>query len=76
MLQWLAERGIPKSPHQTPQEYVFQIVNETDSPLNSAQTSIVKDITQTYQDWRYGDRSTNPANLKFLLAKLRRRRKN
>lgn len=76
MLQWLAERGIPKSPHQTPQEYAVQIANETDSPLNSAQTSIVKDMTQAYQDWRYGDRSTNPANLKSLLAKLRRRRKN
>ncbi len=68
MQQWLAEQGMPKSPHQTPQEYATQVINK--APFSDAQQIAIAEITQAYQDWHYGDRST-PANiLKALLQKL------
>lgn len=68
MMQWLAENGIPKSPHQTPQEYAAFVARQV--PPERAST--VWDITNAYQDWCYGDRPSSAVYLKSLLAKLRR----
>ncbi|MEE3718610.1 transglutaminaseTgpA domain-containing protein [Tumidithrix elongata RA019] len=67
MLQWLAEQGLPKAPHQTPQEYVAQV----NSQVSPQKAEAIAAITQSYQDWRYGDRPANLAQLKSLLRKLR-----
>jgi transglutaminase-like putative cysteine protease len=71
MLRFLAERGMRKSPHQTPQEYALQVTSQ----LQPYQASAILEITQAYQDWRYGDRASSWRYLKSLLQKLRQRPK-
>ncbi len=69
MLQWLAEQGNPKAPQQTPQEYVVSLGDRLSPP----QIHAIAQITQIYQDWRYGDRAIGyslAAELKTLLASL------
>lgn len=70
MLQWLAEQGKPKAPQQTPQEYVASLRDRVSVP----QASVITQITQIYQDWRYGDRSgtsNHSLELKVLLDRLK-----
>ncbi len=70
MLQWLAEQGKPKSPHQTPQEYVASLRDR----VSEQQASAIAQITQIYQDWRYGDRRSNyslDTELQMLLKQLK-----
>lgn len=70
MLQWLSEQGKPKSPHQTPQEYVESLSDR----LSDRQAAAIAQITQIYQDWRYGNRAIGydlSAELKRLLAQLK-----
>jgi transglutaminase-like putative cysteine protease len=70
MLQWLAEQGKPKSPQQTPQEYVVSIRDR----ISEQQVIVIAQITQIYQDWRYGDRPIDynlDAELKNLLKQLK-----
>ena len=70
MLQWLAEQGKPKSPQQTPQEYVASIRDR----ISEQQVIVIAQITQIYQDWRYGDRPIDynlDAELKNLLKQLK-----
>lgn len=69
MLRFLAERGMRKSPHQTPQEYALQVTNQ----VHPQQASTIFEITQAYQDWRYGDRRSSWSYLKSLLQKLQQR---
>jgi transglutaminase-like putative cysteine protease len=68
MLRFFAEQGMPKSPQQTPEEYARAI----ESKLSPEQLSAMRQITQAYQDWHYGDRTLNLAALKALLQKLTR----
>ncbi|TYQ23967.1 DUF3488 and DUF4129 domain-containing transglutaminase family protein [Pseudanabaena sp. UWO310] len=70
MLQWLSEQGKPKSPHQTPQEYVESLSDR----LSDRQAAAIAQITQIYQDWRYGNRAIGydlSAELKRLLTQLK-----
>ena len=70
MLQWLSEQGKPKSSYQTPQEYVASLRDR----VSERQASAIAQITQIYQDWRYGDReigSNLDAELKMLLKQLK-----
>ncbi|WP_055074857.1 DUF3488 and DUF4129 domain-containing transglutaminase family protein [Pseudanabaena sp. 'Roaring Creek'] len=70
MLQWLSEQGKPKSPHQTPQEYVESLSDR----LSDRQAAAIAQITQIYQDWRYGNRAISydvSAELKRLLTQLK-----
>ncbi|ELS32970.1 MULTISPECIES: transglutaminase TgpA family protein [Pseudanabaena] len=70
MLQWLSEQGKPKSPHQTPQEYVESLSDR----LSDRQATAIAQITQIYQDWRYGNRAIGydlSAELKRLLTQLK-----
>jgi len=68
MLRFFAERGMPKSPQQTPQEYVIALQTK----LSPEQLAAMRQITQAYQDWRYGDRTLNLSSLKALLQTLTR----
>jgi hypothetical protein len=70
MLQWLSEQGKPKSRHQTPQEYVASLGDR----VSEKQAIAIAEITQIYQDWRYGDRAIGgniAAELKILLNQLK-----
>jgi protein-glutamine gamma-glutamyltransferase len=67
MLQSLAEQGFPKAPYQTPHEYFTQIRSQ----VSAQKADAIAAITQSYQDWRYGDRPANLADLKSLLQRLR-----
>jgi hypothetical protein len=71
MLQLLSEQGKPKSPHQTPQEYVASLRDR----VSDRQASAIAQITQIYQDWRYGDRaianSSITSELKTLLDRVK-----
>lgn len=71
MLQWLSEQGKPKARHQTPQEYATSLQDK----FPEKQASAIAQITQIYQDWRYGDRVTRIGNvttkLKMLLERLK-----
>jgi transglutaminase-like putative cysteine protease len=70
MLQWLAEQGKPKSPQQTPQEYVASLRDR----VSEQQASAITQITQIYQDWRYGDRHSDyslDTELQMLLKQLK-----
>ncbi len=69
MLQQLAEQGMPKPTYQTPQEYATRVTAQ----VSSTQAEAILGLTQAYQDWQYGDRSSPTAYLKSLLQKLRRR---
>ncbi|NUN66065.1 DUF3488 domain-containing protein [Pseudanabaena biceps] len=72
MLQWLSEQGKPKSPQQTPQEYMESISDR----FSERQSFAIAQITQIYQDWRYGDRAIGEgltAELKMLLKQLKAR---
>jgi transglutaminase-like putative cysteine protease len=68
MLRFFAEQGMPKSPQQTPAEYALAL----ESQLPPEQFSAMRQITQAYQDWHYGDRPANLASLTALLHKLTR----
>ncbi len=70
MLQWLSEQGKPKSSYQTPQEYVASLGDR----VSAKQASAIAQITQIYQDWRYGDRAIGynlATELKMLLKQLK-----
>jgi transglutaminase-like putative cysteine protease len=70
MLQWLSEQGKPKSSFQTPQEYVASLRDR----VSEKQASAIAQITQIYQDWRYGDREIGynlATELKMLLKQLK-----
>ncbi|PZO36984.1 MAG: transglutaminase [Pseudanabaena frigida] len=71
MLQWLSEQDKPKSPHQTPQEYMASLHDR----ISEQQAEAIAQITQIYQDWRYGDRTDarfhNSSELKILLDRLK-----
>lgn len=70
MLQWLAEQGKPKLTYQTPQEYVTSLRDR----VSDRQASAIAQITQIYQDWRYGDRLSTDSHiseLKKLLESLK-----
>jgi transglutaminase-like putative cysteine protease len=70
MLQWLSEQGKPKSSYQTPQEYVASLGDR----VSTQQASAIAQITQIYQDWRYGDRAIGynlATELKMLLKQLK-----
>ncbi|MFM7886536.1 MAG: DUF4129 domain-containing protein [Pseudanabaena sp.] len=70
MLQWLAEQGNPKSSHQTPQEYVVSLHDR----VSVQQASAIAQITQIYQDWRYGNRLRDYSldkELQMLLKQLK-----
>jgi len=70
MLQWLSEQGKPKSPHQTPQEYVASLHDR----VSDQQVSAITQITQIYQDWRYGNLAIGYSvtlELKMLLKQLK-----
>ncbi|MFN9861264.1 MAG: DUF4129 domain-containing protein, partial [Pseudanabaena sp.] len=74
MLQWLAEQDKPKSPQQTPQEYVVSLRDR----VSDQQASAIAQITQIYQDWRYGDRHSDQrrdysldTELQMLLKQLK-----
>jgi transglutaminase-like putative cysteine protease len=70
MLQWLSEQGKPKAIHQTPQEYVASLRDR----VSEKQASAIAQITQIYQDWRYGDLAIGYSvtlELKMLLQQLK-----
>ncbi len=70
MLQSLAEQGKPKSPQQTPQEYVASLRDR----VSEQKVTAIAQITQIYQDWRYGDRAIGynlDTELKNLLKQLK-----
>ncbi len=69
MVRWLSERGLPKSPAQTPQEYAQFVATR----LGDAQARAVFELTAAYQDWRYGDRAADPQRLQALWRQLSRR---
>ncbi|MFN3926925.1 MAG: DUF3488 and DUF4129 domain-containing transglutaminase family protein [Pseudanabaenaceae cyanobacterium] len=68
MLKYLSEKGLAKSPHQTPQEYCASIADQ----LDTQQRAVVQQITQIYQDWRYGERAGSAGLLPKLLRELMR----
>ncbi|MDX2254401.1 MAG: DUF3488 and DUF4129 domain-containing transglutaminase family protein [Pseudanabaenaceae cyanobacterium bins.39] len=70
MLQSLAEQGKPKSPYQTPQEYLQSIRDR----VSEKQAMAIATITQIYQDWRYGDRAISDeltVRLRLLLKQVK-----
>jgi transglutaminase-like putative cysteine protease len=70
MLQWLSEQGKPKMSQQTPQEYVASLSDR----VSEKQAFAIAQITQIYQDWRYGDRAIGynlSTELKMLLKQLK-----
>ena len=73
MLQLLAEQGNPKSPYQNPQEYATSLRDR----LSEQKSATIAQITQIYQDWRYGDRAIDynlSTELKNLLQQLKSRK--
>ncbi len=68
MLRLLSEQGIPKYDAQTPQEYA----NHVRAKISDEQAVAVMQISQTYQDWYYGDRAISPSFMVKILRKLRR----
>ncbi len=73
MLQWLSEQGKPKSPQQTPQEYVASLRDR----LSEQQVTAIAQITQIYQDWRYGNQAIGynlATELRTLLDRLKSHR--
>jgi hypothetical protein len=70
MLQLLAEQGKPKFVYQTPQEYVVSLRDR----VSERQAEAIAQITQIYQDWRYGDRAIGynlATEIKILLDQLK-----
>ena len=70
MLQLLSEQGKPKSSYQTPQEYVVSLRDR----VSERQAEAIAQITQIYQDWRYGDRAIGynlATEIKMLLDQLK-----
>jgi hypothetical protein len=70
MLQWLSEQGKPRSSYQTPQEYVASLRDH----VSEKQASAIAQITQIYQDWRYGNLAIGYSvtlELKMLLQQLK-----
>ncbi len=70
MLQWLSEQGKPKAIHQTPQEYVASLRDR----VSEKQALAIAQITQIYQDWRYGNLAIGYSvalELKMLLQQLK-----
>lgn len=63
MLDQLREYGLPKRSHQTPQEYVQHIQQQ--SP---GLAEIVAEISRAYVGWRYGRQT---ANMPYLRQQLR-----
>lgn len=70
MLEVLADRGLAKSPHQTPQEYVQHLQTK----VNPQQADLIRQISQAYQDWYYGDRLVSMTFFKKALRQLRRQK--
>lgn len=65
MLSILAQQATAKHPAQTPFEYLQTLYRTLEQP----QTEVVKEISEAYVSWRYGN---YPANLAYLQDGLRR----
>ncbi|MDR9403265.1 MAG: DUF4129 domain-containing protein, partial [Halothece sp. Uz-M2-17] len=65
MLQVLAQQATAKQPAQTPFEYL----DTMNRNLQTAQVEVVREISQAYVSWRYGEYS---ANLDYLQGELKR----
>nr|WP_322745533.1 DUF3488 and DUF4129 domain-containing transglutaminase family protein [Plectonema radiosum] len=72
MLQWTAEKGFIKHQAQTPLEYA-QILQQHHSPQIA---EVIKEISQAYVSWRYGDNNPNLNNLHQKWQQLRNSSKN
>jgi hypothetical protein len=68
MLKLLAQQGIAKQPAQTPFEYLATV----DTSLEAPQAEVVKEISEAYVSWRYGNYCANLDYLKDGLRRLKR----
>lgn len=60
MLDWFAERGLPKSPSQTPWEYLQTLPNKSGQLGQSPHSQPMPEkITAAYLAWRYGKQVAN-----------------
>lgn len=70
MLDWLAQQGFPKLPHQTPLEYAQHLSRQP----RFTKAPIVSEISDAYARWRYGGQDQNLDYLRQLLQSLTRDR--
>lgn len=68
LLRLLAERGYPKNPAQTPQEYAKAIANQ----CSIDEAEAIAEVCQTYVHWRYGSKNPNLNQLQQLVKNLER----
>ncbi|NBD15937.1 MAG: DUF4129 domain-containing protein [Cyanobacteria bacterium] len=68
MLKLLAQEGTAKQPAQTPFEYLATV----DTSLEAPQAEVVREISEAYVSWRYGNYSANLDYLKDGLRRLKR----
>ena len=67
LLQVLASKGYPKSPTQTPLEYVSWL----DQYHSISEFEVIDEISQAYMGWRYGGKSVNLKQMRQLLINLK-----
>lgn len=67
MLGCLGVQGVPKSPSQTPLEYVQHCRQQRPA----GQVEVIDDISQAYVSWRYGGQVPNLRHLRQRLQTLR-----
>ena len=70
MLIWLAGKGYPKHPTQTPLEYATAL-KQTNQFTQAAQ---VMTVVQAYMRWRYGDRSEDVETLQYHVRSMQKGR--
>lgn len=67
MLHLLANRGVPKYPHETPFEYTRRLHQKGDGAI----ADLVTEISQIYVSWRYGHQTYNLSDVHLRFQTLR-----
>ncbi|MDX2098958.1 MAG: DUF3488 and DUF4129 domain-containing transglutaminase family protein [Leptolyngbyaceae cyanobacterium bins.59] len=68
MLGWLAEKGFPRKPMETPYEYAYRVQREYPGP-----TDMMNDISEAYVRWRYGGQAVSVPDLEAKFREFKQR---
>lgn len=71
LLRLLSDRGYPKHPAQTPEEYASAIAPH----CSIDEAEVIEEVCQSYVRWRYGQKPLNLDQLQQLVKNLERRGK-
>lgn len=67
MLHLLANRGVPKHPHETPFEYTRRLHQKGEGAI----ADLVTEISQSYVSWRYGHQTYDLSDVHLRFQTLR-----